>query len=253
MNPIQMNQHQTLSSELMVALEEYTSPLYIMIQGRTDSKIFYHYLDHTKKLDIRLDKFDDYCPQEVSDNYVKWFKTLTQKQKNNIKRNVINNEDSFWRGSRCLNKIPTNKKFLEEMFGYREPTKNMYDGGCDFEENPFYQLTFIQRDYNNETITDRLEDYNKISTYLTHLELSFKMYSLEHRQSNQILGDDQDLIRLAIMWEASIKIQRCYRKWVKPRKDAVRKIEEKFLDAYWSPRTEMGRRHINRLYDDNLE
>ena len=133
------------------------------------------------------------------------------------------------------------------MFGLKN------DGRCDFEENPFYQLTSFQRENDKENGISNLDDYDSISTYLTQLELSFMSFNLEHRNSNDMVGDYEDMKKLATMWEASIKIQRCFRKWSKPRKDAVRKIEEKFLEAYWSPRTEMGRRHINRLYDDNLE
>ncbi len=135
-------------------------------------------------------------------NYNRYWGLLTQKQKNNIKRNLglCNREYIDGLGNFKL-KLLSNNKALSACNGM------LRRFSCRYESR-------LRRTHTN---------------YLGYF-------------CNHVSAHHHAMI-----------IQKAFRNYIKPRKEAVRKIENKFFEAYWSPKTAMGRRHINRLYDENDE
>ena len=158
-------------------------------------------------------------------NYEDYFKSLTQKQKNNIKKscgcfnNVVHSEKPI-----MISKIMTNKEFI-----YR----------------------FI--DFDTYTSNNLIINFNIEATKARRIMILEELYNNDNNRSYDNQGDF-DLMR----YEASLIhnkniIVKAFRKYIKIRKEKASIIENAYLKCKYSPYTKIGQKYINKLYDENFE
>ena len=161
--------------------------------------------------------------------YELFFKSLTQKQKNNIKRNLgCFKREVHPQKPQMINKLMTNSEFLGQVDDFLDNNSNKLLISKKFLYSRFFRIHILKEFYNKGLYYNYvLNDFGWNGVYNDNYEASL----IHHKNI----------------------IVNAMRKYIKKRKEKATIIQKAFLKCKYSPYTKIGQKYINKLYDQNFE